>query len=348
MKIFKKYQLVGGRTVKTSIAVFVTALICHLLNWPTMFAVITAIVTIEPTVADSIKKAYVRFPASVIGAALAVLFTFLLGDSPLSYALVALFTIIACHKLKLYDGTLVATLTGVAMISTVQDDYITSFLIRLGTTSTGLIVSTFVNFFIMPPKYSVTIKNEIYTLYMKCADLLNKKSGELFHRDIFDKNIQDQFQTILKDIEKAETLCKYQKDEWRYHRFHRKDIRKIYYECKKLTALRKIAYHIGNLVYLPWYKLEIDEVKRELLLSTIQSYRSSFYSRDFSIHQHYHQSIKAINEWFHLSSERIKNGQSTVSTETSILYELLSINDLVEELSHIHSSEAKRSKCYND
>ena len=76
MKFLEKFNFVGGRIVKTGIAVFITALVCEWLNWPPMFAVITAIVTIEPTAADSIRKAYVRFPASAIGAAFSVVFNF--------------------------------------------------------------------------------------------------------------------------------------------------------------------------------------------------------------------------------------------------------------------------------
>ena len=41
---------------KTGIAVFLTVLVCEFFNIPTIFAVITAIVTIEPTATDSIKK----------------------------------------------------------------------------------------------------------------------------------------------------------------------------------------------------------------------------------------------------------------------------------------------------
>jgi len=48
-----------------------------------MFAVITAIVTIEPTAADSIKKAFVRFPASAIGAGFSVLQPLFLETVPL-------------------------------------------------------------------------------------------------------------------------------------------------------------------------------------------------------------------------------------------------------------------------
>ena len=49
-------------------------------------------------------------------------------------------------KLRLHAGTLVATLTAVAMIPITANHYFTAFLIRLATTSTGIIVSTLVNF----------------------------------------------------------------------------------------------------------------------------------------------------------------------------------------------------------
>ncbi len=47
---------IGRRVVKTGIAVFVTASLCHLLGLPPAYAVITAIMTIEPTAVDSLKK----------------------------------------------------------------------------------------------------------------------------------------------------------------------------------------------------------------------------------------------------------------------------------------------------
>lgn len=58
----KRFRFAGGRIVKTGVAIFLTAWICELLNWPPVFAVITAIVTIEPTVSDSKKRNY-PFPS---------------------------------------------------------------------------------------------------------------------------------------------------------------------------------------------------------------------------------------------------------------------------------------------
>src|SRR5699024_11062173 len=139
--------------IKTGVAIFFTALICQLLGWPPVFAVITAIVTLEPTVSDSIKKGLIRFPASAIGSAYAVLFIALFGNSPITYTLAAVFTIVTSYKLKLHAGLLVATITAVAMIEVVYDNYFLSFLVRFGTTSIGLIVSTFVNMFLLPLNY---------------------------------------------------------------------------------------------------------------------------------------------------------------------------------------------------
>ena len=52
----KKWNMVGGRVIKTGIVVFLTVLVCELFYIPAIFAVITAIVTIGTTATDSIKN----------------------------------------------------------------------------------------------------------------------------------------------------------------------------------------------------------------------------------------------------------------------------------------------------
>ena len=135
-------KFLGNRIVKTAVAVFITAFVCNMIGWPPVFAVITAIVTLEPTVTDSIKKGMVRFPASAIGSFYAVLFISLFGNSAITYTLAATLTILTCYRLKLHAGLLVATITAVAMVEVVYDNYLLSFFIRLGTTTIGLVVST--------------------------------------------------------------------------------------------------------------------------------------------------------------------------------------------------------------
>ena len=66
-----------------------------------MFAVITAIVTVEPTAAGSVRKAAERFAASGIGAGFSVFFTYMFKDAPITYMLVTLSAIIFCQIAKL-------------------------------------------------------------------------------------------------------------------------------------------------------------------------------------------------------------------------------------------------------
>src|SRR5690625_3565255 len=178
----KKSKFIGSRVVKTAIAIFITAWICEQLNWPPVFAVITAIVTIEPTVSDSIKKGIVRFPASAIGSAYAVIFISLFGNSPITYTLAAVLTIATCFRLNLHAGLLVATLTSVAMIEVIHDHFFISFLIRLGTTTVGLVISTVVNMFVLPPDYREDISTNIEKITQYTANLVNK-----IYTDILDE-----------------------------------------------------------------------------------------------------------------------------------------------------------------
>lgn len=345
MKFPKRFIFVGGRIVKTGIAVFVTALICHLLNWPAMFAVITAIVTIEPTASDSIKKAFVRFPATAIGTAYAVLFTFLFKDSAFTYAFVALSTIITCHKLKLHHGILVATLTGVVMITSIHDHYIASFFVRLGSTSTGLIVSTLVNLFVMPPKYSIPVTSGIHKLFKKAGTILDKRGMELLCVQPDDKELQVEFKKLVNDLDKIEILCQYQKDEWKFHRVPREDIRTYRHAYKKLTILRRLVHHIGILIYLPTAHLHLEPNKTDLILETIKSIHTVLEDANLSVREDILHNRRELATW--LSKHRPplyvdelkKDTHYSISTELTILYEILSISDLTINLSQVQSTQ---------
>ncbi len=56
MNQVRKWNIIGGRVIKTGIAVFLTVLVCEFFNIPTIFAVITAIVTIGANCNGFYKK----------------------------------------------------------------------------------------------------------------------------------------------------------------------------------------------------------------------------------------------------------------------------------------------------
>ncbi len=62
-------HLIGARTIKTGIAIFNSCL-CMALDLTPIYAILTAVVTIEPTAKASLIKGYRRLPATVMVQAL--------------------------------------------------------------------------------------------------------------------------------------------------------------------------------------------------------------------------------------------------------------------------------------
>lgn len=331
----KLFRLAGSRVVKTGVSVFITAWICVLLDWPPVFAVITAIVTIEPTVSDSIKKGIIRFPASAIGSAYAVLFISLFGNSPLTYTLAAVFTIATCFRLKLHAGLLVATLTSVAMVEVIHTNVLMSFFIRLGTTTTGLVVSTVVNMFMMPPDYTKEIRKKLETIAYWTGI-----AAEKVFRDILD----DQHQVIVveqeltdqldKMIQQTEQLIRFQKEESKYHPLAGGERTRFEQDQKQLIYLRLIHYHIENLVYTSFDATEWSSEERAAIMNAVaEMVQSLKQPATHDLHKHREQ-FKRLTEIFWDDTEAIttakKQHADTLPPELKILYELLSIYNLVE------------------
>ncbi|WP_191991756.1 aromatic acid exporter family protein [Bacillus aerolatus] len=329
------FQFLGGRILKTGAAVLITALICEAFGWSPVFAVITAIVTIEPTAAASIKKGLIRFPASAIGAAYAVLFTYLFGQGAITFTLAAMLTILTCSKLKLDAGLLVATLSAVAMIDVVDDHFIRTFFTRLGTTSIGLVVSTLVNLFIMPPDYSVEISKKVVLLQTRTARLLTDVVGGLLEeKDV--KPLESAYQEDQRTFEKTETLCHFQRGEWRYRRFTREEMRKVHFDLKKLETLRHIHFHLGNLIAIPSGPLTWKEQQKKLILQSSLSLAAYIEDPDGKFDRTLHATMQPIMEqfWYAKANEEEEYGEMNrlFTIEISLLYEVLAIFELVEEL----------------
>ncbi|ENH98375.1 hypothetical protein J416_00269 [Gracilibacillus halophilus YIM-C55.5] len=331
-----KVRIAGRRVIKTALAVFLTSLICHWLDWPAVFAVITAIVTIEPTVGQSIKKGFIRLPASAIGSGYAVLFIFLFGNSPLTYTLSALFTIITCFRLRLHAGLLVATLTSVAMIEVIHANLFISFFIRLGTTTIGLFVSTVVNMFILPPNYTEKIQTYLDDVLTKTGEELEMIMKQLIiesKRHLNDQEIRDRFADLKTELDQTDRLLSFQEDEAKYHRLDTETKRTFITEKHQLTKLRLIHYHMGNLINTPlenvcWSNAECTNIVEmvETLVDFMKypsHYKASAYRRQ----------VKQLMNQFWESKKPKEELQDTLFTpEVIILYELLSIYNLVEDI----------------
>jgi uncharacterized membrane protein YgaE (UPF0421/DUF939 family) len=242
------HKFLGGRVIKTGVSVFITAAICQYFDLPVVFAVIAAIVTIEPTATASVKKGMIRFPAAAIGAGFAMILDYWFGQVPLTYALAAVFTIIVCHRLHWDDAIIVATLTAVAMIPETEESFLQAFFIRLATTSIGIIVSALVNLIVLPPKFGLMVDHLKGELSHKVADLIQDSVNHILESTENSRQLFLRFNQLTKELERSLQLVQYQREELRYRSHSISDIRKVSMQQKELDRIQKTMYHVGNLV----------------------------------------------------------------------------------------------------
>lgn len=255
-----QFHFFGKRLIKTAVAVFITAQICYLLDWPMIFAVITAIVTIEPTVDASIRKGVVRFPAAAVGAAFAMIFSAWLGIQPLTFMLSALSTIYVCNLLRWNHAIIVSTLTAVNMISVSEANYLMEYVVRLGTTITGITVSAVVNYYLFRPNYLSELKTNMADAY----------ASILTHARLM---VEEQKRTIQvlphkAALDKVQTLLDYQMTDIRYNRTSYAELRELARIRQTLQALRRILFYMETAATSP----DKDErsLCHQLLVTTVQ------------------------------------------------------------------------------
>ncbi|RXT04531.1 aromatic acid exporter family protein [Ammoniphilus sp. CFH 90114] len=234
----------GKRIIKTAIAVFITAWVCEALGWPVIFAVITAIVTIEPTLSSSIKKGLVRLPAAAIGAAFAMFFDYLFGQTPLTYALSASLTIYICHLLRWNDAMIVATLTAVAMIPMTSDHFLVSFFTRIGTTSIGIIISSMVNFAVMPPNYL----KRIGVMYGQLIEQTEALARQIAVDQADKKRLKLQLSALMRELHKTNELIQYQQEGYKYYKAPEEQGKELREYQDKLDRLEARLFELGHVL----------------------------------------------------------------------------------------------------
>ncbi|MGJ9385678.1 FUSC family protein [Salipaludibacillus sp. CF4.18] len=350
IKKTNKKRFIGNRVIKTGIAVFLTSAICIYFDLPVIFAVITAIVSIEPTTSDSIRKGIIRFPASAIGAGLATTSYYFLGETALTYTIAAFLTIILCQKFKLQEGTLVAALTAVAMIPELHDHVFISFLLRLGTTTIGLTVSSLVNAFILPVNYlsEIRSRNNQHVLELKKAVQAEIRNLLFAKKERKSINETSSYDVLRNKVSRTEYLIRSQRREMRFHRFKMGNYRRFHLYKQTTNFIQRAVLHLGNLHYLS-STLPLTNYEKELLVRADRIVGTTLKDTEAPLNDEYFKFIDELDN--HLRSNFTRahpvnvysHDHHHLTEKSSLFYELVAFFDLVEDLHyHLNKRVTKR------
>ncbi|WP_209122164.1 aromatic acid exporter family protein [Alkalihalobacillus sp. BA299] len=318
-------SFLGKRLLKTGLAVFLTAVICQWLEWPVVFAVIAAIVTVEPTVHASIQKGKVRLPAAAIGAAIAMTFDFLFGQEPITFALSAFLTIYICHKLRWDDAILVATLTAIAMIPLTSENFLLAFLIRIATTSIGIVVSTVVNLIIWPPNFMKEIQEVSHELFSETIDLIEDTLNYQFKKDRNRQLLNIRFDRLSKGIERANETIRFQREDLRYRKkniAHTKLLNDIELQ---IDLLHKVSFHIGDILAVSDQQT-LPKEDKAILQTAWKLIKDSYEKRIID-----QENEKTVRSLLYSLIYDHRDEKELLSKGTAIAYEILAMYHLLIE-----------------
>ena len=188
---------IGPRVLKTGLAVTLALYVCSLLHLESaVFAGMAAIFTMQPSIYRTWKQAWEQVQTNILGAIIAFLGLYFLGNDPFSIGLVMIIVILISMKLKMADTISLTLVTVLAIMSAPgNEDYLFA-LQRFSLTFIGMACALLINIFVSPPNYKKTFIEKVRTAFLDMSILIRTAiSNELTAR-----SFQDQMRELEKDI----------------------------------------------------------------------------------------------------------------------------------------------------
>ncbi|KAB3530306.1 aromatic acid exporter family protein [Alkaliphilus pronyensis] len=189
---------IGLRTIKTGIAVSTTMLVTDFLNieYP-FFALIAALIAMQPTVSDSWHSGINRIIGTFIGAFVGLLFGFI---APINFLLVGLGLILLIYTMNRLGWTDSINIAGVVFLAIILNDegvHIIYAVNRLIDTFIGISIALGVNYLIFPPTYdkkAISVINNVSSQVWLCID----KAVDMLTNE---ENYLEEIANIINEIE---------------------------------------------------------------------------------------------------------------------------------------------------
>jgi uncharacterized membrane protein YgaE (UPF0421/DUF939 family) len=152
----------GARIIKTGIAITLAIYVASLFDLPSpVFAGISAVFALQPSVYRSYQTILEQFQANVLGAVLAVIFTLMFGNSPLIIGLTCVIVIALALKFHMEAYVSIALVTIISIMEYMGEDFLQFAFLRFATIMVGLICASILNIIFLPPKYETKLYHKI-------------------------------------------------------------------------------------------------------------------------------------------------------------------------------------------
>ncbi|MHB1651299.1 MAG: FUSC family protein [Desulfitobacteriaceae bacterium] len=163
-------MFIGARILKTGLAVTVALLLCKFFNIePAIFAAITVVINMQPSVNKALRNAWEQVSVHVLGVLLAILLGTLLGNSPLVIGLAVILVIVLCNRLGWSGGISLGVVSIIFVLDAPPEQFLWHAGIRSLAVFIGLGVALVVNRILAPPQHKTRLKKKLEELYQESS-----------------------------------------------------------------------------------------------------------------------------------------------------------------------------------
>lgn len=229
----------GARIIKTGIAVGISIYLAHLLNLePIIFAAISTMLNIQPSIYQSFENAVKQIASHVLSVSIALPCGYFIGAGSIEIAFVTMLVISINIKFNMQQYVVMGVVAAIFVLDAPQNEFLSHAITRSYVIFLGLVVALCVNATIAPPKYKEKLIKGLIELNDYASNLFTqsvqefislKTNNELEQQRVKFKELLDSANDFLELYEKQIIKDKIQKKRLKFY--------------KKYIDFNKLLYH---------------------------------------------------------------------------------------------------------
>lgn len=193
---------IGNRTLKTGIAVTLSIAISRALHVePAMFAVVAAIVNLQPTVYQSYVNAVQQVAITFIGIIVGLVFAILFGNNAIIVGIASILVILIALRLKLNSVILVGIVSVIFIVDAQKGLLFEHAFARISIIFIGLLVALFVNIVLAPRDYRKFTLEKISDFHMETSNLFYAVITDFVKKEERNAEEDQQLQKLLRQTD---------------------------------------------------------------------------------------------------------------------------------------------------
>lgn len=210
-------HLVGGRILKTSIAVGLSIFIAQSLGLERVtLAAIVAMVTIQRTFYRSVMLSAAKMGSVLLGAVLGTLFGYLLGGTPIAYGLVTMTVIMCCLWLNWQDNIGITAVVAIGTMSSEAASLTAYSVLSFFSAAVGGVVALSVNY-LFAPDHKDVVRQRVQDIESSLRDILEIVARAMLHPDKVCEDFTARAEALKIAIKDGLELSKLFREEQKFH-----------------------------------------------------------------------------------------------------------------------------------